>query len=326
MAVDFVLNCGVDIPFWPQLPARDWRELMLPQFAEGLPGVIWNEKRRSVHVDTGNGFTDRLAEFFEKALAGEVDAFALSETTAAGYHAFIRRLESGGKRFPVLKGQITGPITFTIGINDLDRMAIFYNGDLREAAIRLLIAKAVTQVNALKKHADQVMIFLDEPALESYGKPGFEGLSHGEVVAVLKTAVDGVREAGAVTGIHVCGNTEWSIVADAEPDIMHFDSFGYGDKISLYPVEMGKYLSNGGLLAWGAVPTFDAITFADAEMCRERLTEYFGNLKERLDDKAVGGQKAPFLITPSCGLGSRNLEETEKAFQLLSELKEQPFK
>jgi methionine synthase II (cobalamin-independent) len=326
MAVDFVLNCGIDIPFWPQLPKRDWRERMVPQYAEGLPGVIWNEEKKSVYVDTGGDFPNLLGEFFEKALGGDVDSFALSETVAAGYHAFIRGLESGGKHYPVLKGQITGPVTFTLDIKDLDKRSIFYNGDLREAAVRLLMAKAVTQINALKKHADQVLIFLDEPILESYGKAGFEGLSHNEVVAVLKTVIDGLREAGAATGVHVCGNTEWSMIAKAKPDIINFDSFGYGDKISLYPDEMGKYLSNGGLLAWGAVPTFDAITFADAEMCRERLTEYFGNLKDRLDDKAAGGRKAPFLITPSCGLGSRNIEEAEKAFQLLSELKERPFK
>ena len=36
-AAEYLLGVDLSIPFWPQLPKRDFRELMIPQYSEGLP-------------------------------------------------------------------------------------------------------------------------------------------------------------------------------------------------------------------------------------------------------------------------------------------------
>jgi methionine synthase II (cobalamin-independent) len=323
-AVDFVFSSGLDILFWPQLPQRDWRELMIPQYAEGLPGAIWDSEKNAIRVNTDGDFTDRLAGFFEKTLAGDTDFFEPSEIVAAGYHAFLKRLETEGKRREILKGHITGPITFTLGISSLEPRPIFYLDDLREAAIHLLTAKAVTQVKSLGKHCGRVLIFLDEPALEGYGKAGYEGLSREAVINALSSVIKPIKEAGAIVGIHVCGNTDWGMVAESGPDIINFDAYGYGDKISLYPAEIDKFLADGGLLAWGIVPTTYTVN-DDAVISRERLIAYFKQLSDRLENERAGNPDSPYLLTPSCGLGSRSVEDAEKVFRVLAEMREKPF-
>ncbi|MGZ3513442.1 MAG: methionine synthase, partial [Thermodesulfobacteriota bacterium] len=39
-ASEVVLNYFPDSPCWPQLPSRDFREGMLTQFTEGMPGIV----------------------------------------------------------------------------------------------------------------------------------------------------------------------------------------------------------------------------------------------------------------------------------------------
>ncbi|MBI5124339.1 MAG: hypothetical protein HZA72_02860, partial [Candidatus Omnitrophica bacterium] len=40
------------IPFWPQLPKRSYKEHMYCQFSEGMPGVVIDEARKSIYVDS----------------------------------------------------------------------------------------------------------------------------------------------------------------------------------------------------------------------------------------------------------------------------------
>ncbi|MBI4876560.1 MAG: hypothetical protein HY822_18135, partial [Acidobacteria bacterium] len=38
--MDRILERFVDLPAWPQMPARDWVESMYVQYSEGLPGAV----------------------------------------------------------------------------------------------------------------------------------------------------------------------------------------------------------------------------------------------------------------------------------------------
>ena len=56
---------------------------------------------------------------------------------------------------------------------------------------------------------------------------------------------------GGVTGIHVCANTDWSMLLDSSLDIINFDAYVYMDSIGLYAESLAEFLDRGGYLAWG---------------------------------------------------------------------------
>ena len=40
LLTELILARFTEMPAWPQLPARDWRESMYVQYSEGLPGAV----------------------------------------------------------------------------------------------------------------------------------------------------------------------------------------------------------------------------------------------------------------------------------------------
>ena len=46
---------------------------------------------------------------------------------------------------------------------------------------------------------------------------------------------------------------------------------------------------------------------------------------ERLENEKAGNPDSPYILTPSCGLGSRNIEDAEKVFKVLADMKEKPL-
>jgi hypothetical protein len=103
------------------------------------------------------------------------------------------------------------------------------------------------------------------------------------------------------------------------PDIINFDAYDYVDTIALYPDEFLDFLENGGRLAWGIVPTSDAIAAENPDMIRQRFEEGIRKLSSRIPEDLL---RSNILLTPSCGTGSRTVEETMKVFQLLMGLRE----
>ena len=57
-----------------------------------------------------------------------------------------------------------------------------------------------------------------------------------EVLAytIPRADIDAIKAAGGMAGVHVCANTDWSLVLDSGADILSFDAYGYFDKLILY--------------------------------------------------------------------------------------------
>jgi len=303
---------AVDIPFWPQLPNLSFRELMIPQFSEGMPSVRVDEEKRSLRVERNE---EEIERFYESS-GGEA-RLAISEEYAKGFYAFLEQIKN--RRFDVLKGQITGPLTFTLGLADRDGRPVYFDEEMREIGLMLLSAKARWQVDMLKPYAKEVIIFIDEPVLPALGGTSYMGVTREETVRLLGAAVAAIREAGGIAGIHCCGRAEWPLILETGVDILNFDAYDFGDTLGIYPDEIRAFLKAGGYLAWGIVPTTDAIN-RESEESVQRL---FGELFERLT-REVGAEtlKTNIMLTPSCGTGARTMEEALKVFQILMRLKE----
>jgi hypothetical protein len=312
-AVELVLGT-FDIPFWPQLPQLSFRELMIPQYTEGMPLIRVDEEKRAVWVD--RSATEELERFYEGAR--EDMRLAISENSAEGLHAFLSATR--GRSLPYLKGHITGPLTFTLGISDSAGKAVYYDEELREIYLMCLKAKARWQADVLGARAEDVVIFVDEPVFSSIGSTAYLGVSNDEAVRLLTDIVFAIKDAGAVAGIHCCGRADWPLLLKTGIDILNFDSFNFGETIGLYPNEMRLFLEGGGTLAWGAVPTTPKeISEHDEEKLRARFMDTMESLSRHIPQMLL---KERVMLTPSCGAGGLSEGEAAKVFQLLVRLKE----
>ncbi len=297
-----------DIPFWPQMARRSHREGMIAQFAEGMPYLRIDDALERVWVKRDD--SDQLTPFYV-ACADDVRS-AISGSAAQGLHAFSRMMSS--RRISAVKGHVTGPLTFTLGLKDAEGKPVYFDEELREIASLLLQAKIRWQVDLLKQFADEVIIFLDEPIFSAIGSSSYLGVENAEVERLLTDSVAAVRQAGGLAGVHCCGKSDWALVMRSGADILSFDAFEYFDTLALYTGELREFYGRGGSLAWGIVPTSDVIGSADERSVAEALRGKVDHLSRLVPEEMVRQQS---LITPACGTGSRTPEETGKIFRLI---------
>ncbi len=315
-----------EIPIWVQLPLYP-NERLLSQFVSGLPGIRYNGD--TVFFDTdAPEFEAEFLQFFEEYLAVkegekaiEGSIFALNKDNGKGFFVFLDDLskEKIGKRPYALKGQITGPFTMLTGIKDRQGKLSFYNQQLREAVTQGLSLKAAFQVKMLKEHANNVIIFLDEPALSGFGSSAMVSISKKDVQHDLKIVIDEIHEAGAIAGVHVCANTEWDVLLDPylSVDILSFDAFGFLDRFLIYKRQIIEFIERGGVIAWGIVPTQrpEDIEREDAES----LLKSFDTISNGLG-LSIAQITKNALITPSCGTGLLSVPLAERVLSLTREV------
>lgn len=302
-----------DIPFWPQLPKRSFLEWMIPQFIEGMPYVKMNLEERTIMIKRDQG--DDLDRFYETC--NDDCRIAISEDHAKGLHVFLKMIK--GRHFDVLKGQVTGPLTFTLGLRDAEGRLLFFDEELREIALMLLKAKIRWQIGMLKPYSEKIMIFIDEPILSAIGSSTYIGVSREETLRLLREMVDAIDQSGAISGIHCCGIADWPLVIESRTKVLSFDAYGYFDSLSIYREAIHGFLEKGGYLAWGIVPTTEAIADETFETIVSRFNKELQSLSRYIPKELLLKQ---MILTPSCGTGSRSIDETVKIFQLLMRLKE----
>ncbi len=314
-AVALVLE-HCDIPFWPQLPKASFRELMVPQYSEGLPSVVIDSEAEKVYLEELS--QQSLNRFYEAVSDGHL--FPISREFARGFYAFEEALQKRGEKYRILKGQITGPLTFTLSIKLSDNRYIYFDEELREVALMLLQKKAQWQIERLSQYADKVLIFIDEPILTAIGSSSYLGVEPSEAERLLTETVQAIKQSGGISGIHSCGKAEWGMLMKTGVDVLNFDAYDYFDNLSIYTDDLKEFFQRGGYLAWGIVPTTEAINDVDLEKLKKILSEEIDKLTSTISEDLIISHS---ILTPSCGAGSRTEEEARKVFQLLKALSEE---
>ncbi len=314
----------LSIPTWCQLPKQSFKETMVPQYSEGFPGIVIDENEKKTWVQLEDGLLNEIAAFYENFIAENLDAFAISEIHAAGLHRFLKTLESSGEKLPLIKGQITGPFTFGLTLNDQDMKPVWFNPEYKDVVLKGLTMKALWQLEQLQKYAENAIIFFDEPILSALGTPTYISIEDDEVIESLNELIHAVQAKGAAAGIHCCGNMDWGLLTKTDVDIIAFDAYFYGEKVALYPEEIQAFLNKGGYLAWGIVPTAghtaDAVPVDNEteESLRKRLNELIALFASKgIPEELLRKQ---LILTPSCGLGTLPPDAADKALELLQSL------
>ncbi len=324
-AVKLVFKYTPQIPLWVQLPIYK-EEGMIAQFLPGFPGL--KTKKDKTFIDTGSEeYDDELLKFYQDYMSvksGEMNLehsrFVLKADVARGFFSLVEGIETLSDPPVAIKGQITGPITFGLGLTDQNGKAIFYNEQLRDAAVKLLALKAGWQVKKLSGFGCPVIIFFDEPALAGFGSSGFIGISRSEVEECFEEVIDAVHAEGGLAGIHVCANSDWSLILDSTADIISFDAYSFFDKLILYPDHIKRFVESNGILAWGIVPTL-----SPDDIEKETATSLISAWEEKASAiEALGIDMSTILarslITPSCGTGSLSLDHATKVLILTREV------
>ena len=307
-----------EAPIWPQLPQKDFREHMDCQYSESLPGLRLDEAKKRFFFDTSQDLTPELEKFFERYIEKDYGFFKISEEYAAGYYAFLRALKKGlpaGARF--IKGHITGPLTAGISFKDETGKDIIHNEMIFDAVVKGLAMKAAWQIQDLNRFGKPVIIFIDEPAMESLGS-AFSAVSSDVVTEKLNEIIAVIHELGGIAGIHCCGNADWPMLFNTDVDIVNFDAFGYMERVLLYPDDIKTFYGRGGALAWGIVPTGAFTGNETPEMLLAKLDAGMKRLELRGIKREVVLRQC--IITPSCGMGSLTPDKAEAILRLLREV------
>jgi methionine synthase II (cobalamin-independent) len=326
-ALQLIARSTPEIPLWPQLPKQP-REGMIRQFLTGFPGLVDQGNRYWIDTDSA-GFEQEMAAFYEDYMRAEEDPkflqdsrFALGMDSAPGFFTLRNYLKNEQSTHLTAKGQITGPVTTGIGVKEQHGKSIFYDDNLRDILVKLLSLKGRWQVTELLAFTAEKppIIFIDEPGFVSFGSSGFGGISREMVSEAMAEVISAIQQAGGLAGVHICANGDWGPALSSAADIISFDAYFYFDNFILYREQLTDFLTRGGILAWGIIPTGDPLAVAG-----ESVATLFDKWQKQLAFlTSFGFSKAQLMrqtfIAPSCGTGSLTVELAEKVLSMTAEL------
>ena len=309
----------MDVPAWPQLPHRSFRESMYVQYSPSLPAIREDAIQEKVYFDTNTDLSESLEAFYTPVLAEELDSFALRPHYASGFFAMLATLRKTKGEWA--KGQVTGPISFGLTVTDQELRASLYNEMLAEVIVKNMTMNARWQIRQLKSVRQNVILFLDEPYMAAFGS-AFISLDREQAIAYLDEAFEAIHAEAGIAGVHCCANTDWSVLLATKVDILNLDAYGFIENLALYPAELREYLDRGGSVCWGIVPNNEQIYNETPQGLADRLRNGTKLISEKALARGVTIKADEFatrsLIAPACGLGSTSIEVADQVFEMLA--------
>jgi len=311
-ALDIIFEKCPEIPFWPQLPKRAPYENMYIPFLEKVPCVVVNEDDGTAFMNTENA--EGIEEFYENVGSNNLEAFRISEKVAPGFSRFLERLKERSGEVKFIKTQITGPFSMGLGLKDENGKPVIYNYGYFDIIKKAIHMKAQWMVATIKAHFPDkgIIIFFDEPYMVSFGS-AYVSISKEEAIELFNDVLGGIP---ALRGIHCCGNTDWSVLLNADVDIINYDAFNYLETIFYFVDDLRRYIDRGGRIAPGIVPSSEEVMKATSQDM-DRILEKF---RSEMFDKVGQQGLHDLIITTSCGVGSLKPEEARKAMELLGHM------
>jgi hypothetical protein len=288
-----ILSIFYDFPYVPTLPDRGQLESIVYNDSEQMPGRIIRDDR--ILYDSTNDTITAIEKVFADYLESNISPYALHEKYASG---FIEMMKHDLSNAPILKCQVTGPVTFGMQVVDAEKRPIYYDTQLADMLSKLLALRARWCEKEMQKRTGvkETLVVLNEPYLASLGS---------SVVPIDQDTVrSGWQDIAALVdgglGVHCCSNTDWDFVIGLNPSVISIDAYATAKEFLLYSDAICGYLERGGVIAWGIVP-------ADFQLfSKETIDSLFGryvairtDLCTRIPESLFDQQS---LITPSCGI------------------------
>ena len=260
------LACGLDVPFWPQLPRAMFSEDMFAQLSDGFPGTSIDLEEKRVDFDT-NLFFEELSEYSAKM--DDLGKFVLNGCNSITYHQY---LEADFSNRAAIRGQLCGPVNFGFRVTDEERRPLIYNDDVRTLLFDFTQRKVNAQYHDLMKKNRNAFVWVDEPGL-GWVFNSFAGYNEFQAHDDYRSFLSGFEGPRA---LHLCLNVHLPYLFDLGLDILSIDVFQLEVMPRAYAEDIATFLKEGGIISWGIVPT-ESVTLdpQTPETLFERLTGYW---------------------------------------------------
>lgn len=310
-ACDIVFSKFRKIPFWPQLVKRSFLEDMMAQFSERIPGIEVDPTGKKIFINRKSNIKKEIEELNKWYSLENLEYFSISEDYAAGFYEYVYRLKNHDNRMlDYLKGQITGPVSFIFTVSNESGIPIFFDKELREAAIKTLSRRARWQAATLKNIFKDIIIFIDEPSLVFFKQSAKDSkIKKEDLASYINRVVDAIHTEACYAGLHCCADADWDLALSTDIDILSFDAYNYGESFIKNSEIILNFLDRDGVIAWGIVPTTSPPPSEGVDSLVAKLEHYIKFLsRKKIDRQKIVSSS---LITPSCGCGSLSKNDAE---------------
>jgi len=303
----------VDIPYLPQLPIGHPGEFMIASALDGLPGLSFDaEGMVTVDLAVWEAGRASLGAALDAALSsGGLEAFEPSALALRAWKPFLWEVEN--RKLALAKAQIAGPATVRWVATASDGRPISQVPALDQQIFRLLLARTLAMVKALRRANTTPLLFLDEPGLYALDRKDPRHLIALQEIKVMAMAL---RKEGALVGLHCCSNTEWDLVLDLGLDLLSLDVRLSLDAVLDHEEAFHRFVRSGAILSLGIIPTdlsstYELRTLVESVEASFRATLPPGPL--------LADALSQVVLTPACGLAMRSVMDAERIFEELKE-------
>ncbi|MFH0839796.1 MAG: hypothetical protein V1883_02125 [Candidatus Omnitrophota bacterium] len=300
---------------------KSFLEGMTVQFAERMPGIEVDIGKKEVFIARSRDIRAEIEDLERRCARRDLDFFSISEDYASGLYEYLYRLKDhDNAMIDYLKGQVTGPVSFGLSVTDEDKVPLFFDKELFDAAVKTLSQRARWQASRLKEIFRDIILFVDEPSLSYFKEAGRSSKINKEGLALsVGRVTSAIRREDCYAGIHCCGDADWDLVLSCGIDILSFDAYSYGESLIKSSEKISDFVLKGGIIAWGIVPSAALAGKESKDSLTGKLDSYVNLLSKKLDREKI--IKAS-LITPSCGLGALDESTCESTIKLCVEVSE----
>lgn len=281
----------------PTLPRRSPAEALVAQAVVGLPGISLGQYGSiaidPTRVDDTTAIRTDLAQ----------DAFA-------GLRGFLDLAASRQLDGAPVKWQFVGPVTLGVALHrvGLDVDTAF---DVALRAVRSHLAHIATTLSDALPRSPQLML-LDEPWLVDLMQPDFP-IPPDRAVDLMSSGMAALPN-DTLVGVHCCGTVDLATLLATGPRAI---SIPVGEGLLDWSGYLARFLDDGGVIAWGVVPT-DGPLPASSERSWRALSDLWCSLVQRGCDPVKLRRQS--LVSPTCGLGSHSVSVARRIARLTTEV------
>jgi len=300
-ALDLALS--MDIPFWPQLPLKDFRDDMWVQFSRNFPGIVIDWANKRLRFDTEKFYQ----EFEEYSIHIEdLDFFEIKKEHSLLFHKF---LEKDLSNYQAIRGQVTGPLNLGFRILDEQNRPIIYHDDIRELLFDYVKKKIIWQFNKLKSKNKNSFVWIDEPAV-AWTFSSFSGYTEAQAKYDLKKFFSSLPKP---RGLHLCINVDMDFLTSLDIEILSIKAYQMEILPHAAARSLAKFLEKNKIICWGIVPTVSV--FLDQET-PEKLSKKLLSYMEAVANSgsiSIKEVAEKSLIAPArCCLKNADLTDLKK--------------
>jgi intein/homing endonuclease len=317
---DMEYAANVILEKFPEAPRIPIMTRSIRWMLEGVPCIQINREKSQIIMVPPEEREEDVVNFYERVEREDLDYFAISEEKTPSFSTMLKKIKEA--KLPDLKWvafQIAGPIVLGDSIKQIDGTPVIYHETMRDMLIKSVNMKSRWMEKKIGEMLPGIQIISDqpEPSLVSFTAAGGTGSRH-DVINALN---GGFKNLLGLTWVHCCANIDWTLLIDAEVDIINFDAYKYSDKAALYAEEFNEFIDKGGMIGWGIVPVIKDI------LVRENVHSLVKKLEESIEFFVKNGIDEEKLarsswVLPSCETVLLTIEQSDHVFEMTRDISE----